>query len=62
MALDTGSGANISFSRLVGHLLKEKMQEEADYDLAKAKYLPIKPVVLKKPGQRYPGREELHAR
>jgi hypothetical protein len=51
-----------SVSRLVGNLLKEKMQEEADYSLAMEQYLMIQPVMLKQVGERYPKREELHER
>jgi hypothetical protein len=53
---------NTSVSRLVGSLLKDKMQEEAAYALAMEQYLLIQPTVLKKPGDRYPRREELHER
>jgi plasmid stability protein len=53
---------NTSVSRLVGNLLKEMMQGEADYALAMEQYLMIQPVVLKQVGYRYPRREELHER
>ena len=53
---------NTSMSRLVGEMLKEKMQEEAAYLLAMEQYLAEKPQVLKKAGARYPQREELHER
>lgn len=53
---------NTSVSRLVGELLKEKMQEEEDYRLAMAQYLAQGPQVLKEAGARYPKREELHER
>jgi len=53
---------NTSVSRLVGNLLKEKMQEEAEYALAMEQYLMIQPVVLKQVRDRYPKREELHER
>ena len=53
---------NTSVSRLVENLLKEKMQEEADYSLAMEQYLMMRPVMLKKAGDRYPKREELHER
>ena len=39
---------NTSVSRLVGNLLKDKMQEEADYALAMEQYLLIQPTALKK--------------
>lgn len=53
---------NTSVSRLVGMMLKEKMQEEEAYLLAMEQYLAQKPQVLKKAGARYPQREELHER
>lgn len=53
---------NTSVSRLVGEMLKEKMQEEEAYLLAMEQYLAQKPKVLKKPGAPYPSREELHER
>ena len=53
---------NTSMSRLVGEMLKEKMQEEEAYLLAMEQYLAEKPQVLKKAGARYPRREELHER
>jgi plasmid stability protein len=53
---------NTSVSRLVGNLLKEKMQEETDYALAMKQYLMMQPVALKQVGDRYPRREELHER
>ena len=53
---------NTSVSRLVGNLLKEKMEKEADYALAMEQYLAMQPVALKQVGDRYPRREELHER
>jgi len=52
---------DISVSRLVGEMLKEKMQEERAYEAAMRLYLSRKPVMLK---QRtgYPNRDELHDR
>jgi len=51
---------NTSVSRLVGEMLKEKMQEEEAYLLAMENYLAEKPQILKKAGERYPRREELY--
>ncbi len=53
---------NTSVSRLVGELLKEKMQEETDYRLAMEQFLARKPKMLKKPNERYPKREDLYDR
>ncbi|MBM4274972.1 MAG: hypothetical protein FJ134_11015 [Deltaproteobacteria bacterium] len=51
-----------SLSRLVGELLREKMLEEQTYQAAMEQYLSQPPRMLKKPGARYPSREELHGR
>jgi len=51
-----------SVSRLVGEMLRGKMQEEQNYQAAKQHYLSQRPKKLKKPGARYPRREELHER
>jgi len=53
---------NTSVSRLVGEMLKEKMQEEEAYLLAMQQYLAEEPRLLKKTGATYPSREELHER
>lgn len=53
---------NTSVSRLVGQMLKEKMQEEEDYRLAMSQYLAQEPQALKDAGTPYPRREELHDR
>jgi plasmid stability protein len=53
---------NTSVSRLVGEMLKEKMQEEENYRLAMEQYLAQEPQALKEAGARYPRRGELHER
>ena len=53
---------NTSVSRLLGELLKEKMQQEEEYRLAMEQYLAQGPQVLKKAGTPYHRREELHER
>ncbi len=53
---------NTSVSRLLGEMLKEKMQEEEAYLLAMEQYFSVKPKALKKPGEHYPRREELYER
>ncbi len=50
-----------SVSRLVGELLKQRMQEETGYQAAMNQFLSAKPISLKKSGV-YPSREELHDR
>ena len=50
-----------SVSKLVGDLLRQKMEDEAGYEAAMKQYLSLKPVALKQSG-RYPLRDELHER
>jgi len=49
-------------SRLVGEMLREKMLEEQSYRTVMQEYLSRPPKKLKRPGVRYPRREELHGR
>jgi len=51
-----------SVSRLVGEMLREKILEEKSYQAEMQQYLSRKPKRLKRPGARYPRREELHER
>jgi len=51
-----------SVSRLVGELLREKMRDEDNYQTSIQNYLAQSPLVLKKKGDDYPDREELHDR
>jgi predicted Fe-S protein YdhL (DUF1289 family) len=53
---------NTSVSRLLGEILQERMQEEEGYRLAMEQYLAQSPQPLKKAGQCYPRRDELHER
>lgn len=53
---------NTSVSRLVGEMLREKMLDDEKYDQAQQEYLSQRPLKLKKPGTRYPKREELYGR
>lgn len=53
---------NTSVSRLVGQMLREKMQAERSYEEAMQRYLALEPVELRKPGESYPSREELYDR
>jgi plasmid stability protein len=53
---------NTSVSRLVGELLRQHMKDEQAYDAAMARYLRRKPKALKKRGETYPSRTELHDR
>jgi len=51
-----------SVSRLLGELLKKKMQKEGGYARAQASFFSRKATPLKEPGQPYPGRDEIHER
>ncbi len=53
---------NTSVSRLVGEMLKEKMDEEEKYRRAMEHFLSQEPKVLRKPWTRLPKREELYDR
>ena len=51
-----------SVSKMVGAMLRERMQREDAYERAKRSYLSRKPVPLGKKGDRYPTREEIYER
>ncbi len=53
---------NSSVSKLVGRLLKDKMEQEQGYQAAMKRDLVREPTMLKEPGTRYPSREALHER
>ena len=53
---------NTSVSRLVGEMLREKMNAEHNYQIAMQQYLSRPPNVLKFPGEKLPAREELYDR
>jgi plasmid stability protein len=53
---------NTSVSRLVGEMLRDKMQEEVGYEMAMLAYLGREARSLKKSESRYPRREELYDR
>ena len=53
---------NTSVSRFVGDLLRQRMVEDEDYELAMRRYSRRKPVELKASSGSYPERDELHAR
>lgn len=49
-----------SMSKLVGSLLKEKMEQEQGYQAAIKRDLARAPMALKSAGEHYPSRDELH--
>ncbi len=53
---------NTSVSKLLGEFLAERMKEETGYEAAMKRFLSRRPTRLKKKGERYPHRDELHER
>jgi hypothetical protein len=53
---------DMSVSRLIGDMLRRRMQEVREYDEAMRRFLAKRPVKLGRAGQRYPARDELHDR
>ena len=53
---------NLSVSRFVGEVLRERMRESREYDAAMKRFLSKAPFPLTGPPQRYPKREELYDR
>jgi hypothetical protein len=53
---------NMSVSRMVGEMLRQRMREAHEYDEAMRRFLGKSPVKLKRAGRRYATREELHDR
>jgi hypothetical protein len=50
-----------SVSRLLGEVLRERMQQEEGYEAAMQQYLTVAPRVLETTGV-YPSRDEIHQR
>jgi hypothetical protein len=53
---------DLSVSRLVGEMLRDKMIREQSYHSSMRRYLSRKPRPLSERKTRYPTREEVHAR
>ena len=53
---------NASVSRLLGKLLKEKMQQEEGYEIAMQQYLSTPSKALKSTTESYPNRDSLYER
>lgn len=51
---------DISVSRMLGEMLKEKMQKQNSYENAREKFLSKKPVVINEGSQPYPKRDDLY--
>ncbi|MFP4615128.1 MAG: DUF6364 family protein [Thiohalorhabdus sp.] len=51
-----------SVSKLVGDLLRQRMQEDAEYRAAMERYLSRGAWPLGEPGKKLPSRDELHER
>jgi len=52
--------SEISLAQFLGGLLKERMHQEASYETAMMRYLSRAPRELRREGDSYPEREELH--
>ncbi len=53
---------NVSLSRFLGELLRERMREARDYDEAMRRYFASTLAIRRQPGEHYATREELHDR
>jgi hypothetical protein len=53
---------NTSVSRIVGEMLQQRMGKLREYDDAMRRYLGKAPVRLKRAGERYAARSDLHDR
>jgi len=53
---------NTSLSRLLGKLLKEKMQQKEGYEIAMQQYLSTPATALKSTTENYPNRDSLYER
>jgi len=51
-----------SVSRLIGSMLRSRMDQETEYEAARARYFSQEPGILRDPGQKLPTRDELHER
>ena len=56
------AGRNMSLSRYVGEVLREKLGKDDAYEAAYRAFLAQKPVRLKRPGERYLTREQANDR
>lgn len=53
---------NLSLSRFIGEVLRDRLRKADDYEKALQRVLAMKPFPLKGPPQRYPKRDELYDR
>ena len=53
---------DMSMSRMIGDMLRRRMQEVREYDEAMRRFLAKRPVKLGRAGRRYPTRDERHDR
>ena len=54
--------ADKSLSRFIGEMLQERMRKNDAYEAAMQRWLAIKPVPLRAPGEKLPTRDELYDR
>ena len=53
---------NTSLSRFIGELVEKSMRQSREYEQAMHRYLARSPARLRKPGARYPSRDEVYDR
>jgi hypothetical protein len=51
-----------SMSRMLGEMLREKMERDEGYERAMEAWLAFEPQPLRRPGERLPSRDSLHDR
>jgi hypothetical protein len=53
---------DMSLSRFIRELLEAQMTHDHDYEEAMQRFFATEPRPLKRPGERYPSRDEMHDR
>jgi hypothetical protein len=61
-ARKTAAERNMSLSRLIGEMLQLSMRQAREYERAMRQFFDGEPIALKRRGERYPVREDLHDR
>lgn len=51
-----------SVSRMLGDMLKQRMREKEGYNAAMQEFLSVEPRRLRRNGERFPTRDEIHER
>lgn len=61
-ARENAARRDVSLSRFISEVLEHSMAESQEYEVAMRSYLGGRAEPLKKPGSRYPTREQVHER